>query len=217
MPSLPHRLTSAANPRRRLPRWSLTLLTALSAVLLRSLLQPVLGDQQPFLIACPAVVLAAALWGILPGVVVALVCMAAVMLPWVSPAIAVGQQPQQVGAFAIVAIFLCLVCNLRVQPAGERGEQELETPLTAWLRAVLWGSLLVPLTAFVAASWWGYEHAVEEPRCWCAATRSAPSTSRATSRAAPTRPRPGTTPRSTRARSRCTSAWPTWSRACRLW
>jgi two-component system NtrC family sensor kinase len=162
MPSLPHRLTSAANPRRRLPRWSLTLLTALSAVLLRSLLQPVLGDQQPFLIACPAVVLAAALWGILPGVVVALVCMAAVMLPWVSPAIAVGQQPQQVGAFAIVAIFLCLVCNLRVQPAGERGEQELETPLTAWLRAVLWGSLLVPLTAFVAASWWGYEHAVEE-------------------------------------------------------
>ena len=37
-----------------------------------------------------------------------------------------------------------------------------ETALATWLRAVLWGALLIPLTAFVAASWWGYERAVGE-------------------------------------------------------
>ena len=36
---------------------------------------------------------------------------------------------------------------------------------------MLWGALLIPLTAFVAASWWGYEHAVAEAQA--AAERTA--------------------------------------------
>ena len=63
--------------------------------------------------------------------------------------------------------------------------------------------VLVPLTAFVAASWWGYERAVAEargrapsaPRRWCAARPSAPSRSPSRSRTAPTRPRAATTRR----------------------
>ncbi|CAN5329986.1 hybrid sensor histidine kinase/response regulator [soil metagenome] len=41
-------------------------------------------------------------------------------------------------------------------PAGVR------TPLTAWLRAVLWGAVLVPATAFVAIAAWGFERAQRE-------------------------------------------------------
>ncbi|CAN5785259.1 hybrid sensor histidine kinase/response regulator [soil metagenome] len=37
-----------------------------------------------------------------------------------------------------------------------------QTPLTAWLRAVLWGAVLVPTTAFVAIAAWGFERAQHE-------------------------------------------------------
>lgn len=37
-----------------------------------------------------------------------------------------------------------------------------QTPLTAWLRAVLWGAVLVPTTAFVAIAAWGFERAQRE-------------------------------------------------------
>src|SRR5579862_939194 len=50
-----------------LPRWATTLLTAVVAVALRALLQPVLGDRLPFLLAYPAVVFAASMWGIASG------------------------------------------------------------------------------------------------------------------------------------------------------
>ena len=48
--------------------------------------------------------------------------------------------------------------------AGAAGEpaRTRETPLTAWLRAVLWGALLIPTVAFVAAAWWGYQNAERE-------------------------------------------------------
>jgi len=48
-------------------------------------------------------------------------------------------------------------------PAGwPRGRGEPDTPLTRWLRAVLWGALLVPAVAFVGAAWWGYREAERE-------------------------------------------------------
>ena len=48
-------------------------------------------------------------------------------------------------------------------PAGwPRGRGEFDTPLTRWLRAVLWGALLVPAVAFVGAAWWGYREAERE-------------------------------------------------------
>ena len=170
MPLL-QRLTRAADPRPPLPRWSLTLLTAVAAVLLRATLQPLLGDKLPFLIAYPAVVLAASLWGILAGLIVALVCLAAVLLPWMPPVIELGEQPMHAGAFALVAIFISLVCNLRARSPGSHAPDDVDTPLASWLRAVLWGSLLIPLTAFVAASWWGYERAVADAQA--AAERAA--------------------------------------------
>jgi two-component system NtrC family sensor kinase len=150
-----------------LPRWALALLTAAIAVTLRAGLQPMLGDTMPFLIAYPAVVLAASQWGVAAGVIVALVSVIVAIVPEVPPTIASGDRPLHVGAFLLAAIFICLVSNLRSRAApvqASDGAQAFDTPLETWLRAVLWGSLLVPFTAFVAASWWGYEHAVGEAR-----------------------------------------------------
>src|SRR3954470_18059365 len=53
-----------------LSRSTLTLVTAVCAVVIRALLQPVIGDTMPLLIAYPAVVLAASMWGIASGLFV---------------------------------------------------------------------------------------------------------------------------------------------------
>ena len=155
------------------PRWLLTLATAVVAIGLRSLLQPVLGDKLPFVIAYPAVVLAASLWGIGPGAVVASACALVAAEPWIPPTIAADERPMHVGAFLLAAIFICLVSNLRARrwAAADDADTGFDTPLASWLRAVLWGAVLVPLTAFVAASWWGYERAVGEAQA--AAERTA--------------------------------------------
>jgi two-component system NtrC family sensor kinase len=145
------------------PRWALVALTAAAAVGVRAALQFLLGDQMPFLVAYPAIVFAASMWGIAAGLVVAAVACIAVALPWVPPTIPVAQQPMHLGLFAVIAIFMCLVCDLRARRvAADSAEAGAEAPLTSWLRAVLWGSVLIPLTAFVAASWWGYERARAE-------------------------------------------------------
>jgi two-component system NtrC family sensor kinase len=162
----PSRQTAAIVARHVAPsRWVLTLLTTVLAIGLRAALQPILGDSQPFLIAYPAVVLASSLWGIAAGLVVALAAALTAVEPLIPPTIAVADRPLHVGAFLLAAIFICLVSNLRARatPAETPAQAEaFDTPLESWLRAVLWGSLLVPFTAFVAASWWGYEHAVGE-------------------------------------------------------
>jgi two-component system NtrC family sensor kinase len=150
----------------QLSRWTLTLLTAVAAVAIRALLQPVLGDAMPFLIAYPAVVLAASMWGIASGLVVALTCGLTAALPYIPPSLAAADRPMHLGGYGLAAIFICLVCNLRARSATAPGfvdtETGVATPLATWLRAMVWGALLVPLTAFVAAAWWGYEHAVAE-------------------------------------------------------
>ena len=147
-------------------RWALTLLTATLAVALRAVLQPVLGDSLPFLVAYPAVVLAASLWGIGAGLTVALACAVTAAIPWIPPTIVAAERPAHIGAFFLSAIFISLVSNLRARRPGEHpaadADTGFDTPLANWLRAVLWGAMLVPLTAFVAAAWWGYEHAVGE-------------------------------------------------------
>ena len=170
------RPTAAATPRFPTPsRWTLTLATAVGSIVLRALLQPVLGDSLPFLVAYPAVVLAASLWGIASGVVVALASALIAAMPWIPPTIPAAERPMHIGAFCIAAIFICLVSNLRAHSAPPASSQDAkdayDTPLATWLRAVLWGAVLVPLTAFVAASWWGYEHAVGEAQA--AAERAA--------------------------------------------
>ncbi len=59
-----------------------------------------------------------------------------------------------------------LVRNLRARSGADASSSDAgpdtDTALAIWLRAVLWGALLIPLSAFVAASWWGYERAVGE-------------------------------------------------------
>jgi two-component system NtrC family sensor kinase len=161
------RQSAAIAPRNARPsRWALTLLTAVAAVALRVVLQPVLGDKLPFLIAYPAIVLASSLWGIVSGLVVTLAATVVVALPWIPPTLPRAERPMHIGAFCLAAIFICLVSNLRARDpvpadAPDSGTS-IDTPLATWLRAVLWGALLVPLTAFVAAAWWGYEHAVAE-------------------------------------------------------
>ena len=173
MPTSLRPTAAHAESTRTPPRWLLTLATAVVAIGLRALLQPVLGDRLPFLIAYPAVVLAASLWGIASGVVVALACAVTAAMPWIPPTLQADERPMHVGAFLLAAIFICLVSNLRArrERAPADADTGFDTPLASWLRAVLWGAVLVPVTAFVAASWWGYEHAVAEAQA--AADRAA--------------------------------------------
>ena len=166
MPTSPRSTAASAERIPALPRWMLTLATAVVAVGLRALLQPVLGDRLPFLLAYPAVVLASSMWGIGAGLFVALVAATVAAVPWIPPMLDAADRPMHVGAFCLVAIFISLVTNLRARsawtPASDDAEIGFETPLQTWLRAVLWGAVLVPITAFVAASWWGYERAVAD-------------------------------------------------------
>ena len=166
MPTSPRSTAASAERIPALPRWMLTLATAVVAVGLRALLQPVLGDRLPFLLAYPAVVLASSMWGIGSGLFVALVAATVAAVPWIPPMLDAADRPMHVGAFCLVAIFISLVTNLRARsawtPASDDAEIGFETPLQTWLRAVLWGAVLVPITAFVAASWWGYERAVAD-------------------------------------------------------
>ncbi len=173
MPTSSRPLAALAERIRTPPRWLLTLATAVGAVGLRALLQPVLGDKLPFLVAYPAVVLAASLWGIASGVVVALACAIVVAAPWITPTLPPDERPMHIGAFLLATIFISLVSNLRArrEAAPTDADTGLDTPLASWLRAVLWGAVLVPLTAFVAISWWGYERAVAEAQA--AAERTA--------------------------------------------
>ena len=164
MPTSSRPTAALAESSKTPPRWLLTLATAVVAIGLRALLQPVLGDKLPFLIAYPSVVLAASLWGIAPGVVVAVACAAIAAVPWIPPTVPPDERPMHIGAFLLAAIFICLVSNLRARRelAAADADTGFDTPLATWLRAVLWGAVLVPVTTFVAASWWGYEHAVAE-------------------------------------------------------
>src|SRR6201996_3103016 len=165
MPTSSSSTAAPAERRPAPPRWMLTLATAVVAVGLRVLLQPVLGDRLPFLIAYPAVVRGSSMWGIGSGLCVALVTSLVAAVPWIPPTLEPSDRPMHVGAFFLVAIFISLFTNLRAYDTGRPGAaaaETFDTPLETWLRAVLWGAVLVPITAFVAASWWGYEHAVAD-------------------------------------------------------
>ena len=103
----PSRPTAALAQRLKTPpRWLLTLAAAVGAVGLRTLLQPVLGDKLPFVIAYPAVVLAASLWGIASGVAVALACAVVAVVPWLPPTVPSAERPMHVGAYLLVTIFI---------------------------------------------------------------------------------------------------------------
>jgi len=175
MPTPPRPTAGSIRRPLKLSRWTLTLLTAVAAIVIRALLQPVLGEAMPFVIAYPAVVLAASMWGIASGLFVAFSCALVAAVPFIPPSLGVADRPMHLGAFGLVAIFICIVSNLRARSSIAPGFGDTETgfatPLATWLRAMVWGAVLVPLTAFVAAAWWGYEHAVGEAQA--AAERTA--------------------------------------------
>jgi len=152
--------------RTRLRHFLFATLVGALAVVVRAVAQPVLGDALPFVFAFPATVLAALLWGTVPGVIAAATCATGVWLPVIPPTIVESQKPVQFGWFGVAALFIAILCGqfrgsntpkTAAMPPASR-----ETTLGAWLRAVLWGALFVPLSAFVAASWWSLERAETE-------------------------------------------------------
>jgi two-component system NtrC family sensor kinase len=154
--------------RRPVPReWLFGALVGLLGAGLRALVQPLIGDHLPFLLAVPATVLASLLWGTGSGLLAALICAAAVALPALPPNVLPIDRPIQVGGFLVTAVLIALLCarlgKARV-PAEEHRAAGVpaETPLTAWLRAVLWGAFLIPTTAFVTTAWWGFERTRSE-------------------------------------------------------
>ena len=146
-----------------LRQWLFAMLVGGVAAIARAALQPILGDALPFLFAFPATALVALLWGTLPGLAAAAVCAVAVWMPWGPPNIAEAQQPLQLGLFAVSALMTSTICGRlrsdRPFQARARPGNPRETALGSWLQAVLWGALLLPLSAFVAASWWSLDRA----------------------------------------------------------
>ncbi|CAN5913519.1 hybrid sensor histidine kinase/response regulator [soil metagenome] len=133
------------------------------AVVVRAVTQTALGDELPFVFAFPATVLAGLLWGTIPAMVAALVCAVGVWLPGIPPAIVESQRATQISWYLISALVTSILCGQLRGPLSFQAtfnlDSPLETPLSAWLRTAFWGALLVPLSAFVAASWWSLERA----------------------------------------------------------
>ncbi len=124
-----------------------------------------LADQLPFMVAFPATVLASVLWGSLAGLITASMYAIAVAMPGVPPDLPLLNVPLQVGGFLIGSVVIAVLCGQlsrqrRFESTDAAGR--LESPLTNWLRAVLWGAFLIPLTLFVLLSWWGYQRAERE-------------------------------------------------------
>ncbi|HWH84683.1 MAG TPA: ATP-binding protein [Burkholderiaceae bacterium] len=144
--------------------WSTAVLAALGAFALRLVAQPMLGDGLPFVFALPAVTLVALAVGFGPGLLTTALSALALLLP-LAPAIAPTERPAQVGAFMLSALVICLACSQfgrRRTTDAARAEPRTDTPLTAWLRTVLWGALLIPMLAFGIVAWWGYERALRQ-------------------------------------------------------
>ena len=151
---------------RSLPRRLLYgVLSGLLIVALRACLQPLMGDELPFLIAFPATVIVSVAWGSGAGMMVAILCAIAVAVPGIPPDLDDLKRPLQIGGFLVGSVVIAMVCGQAGarQPAGQlvagAPQAIADTPLGSWLRAVLWGAFLIPLIVFVFAAWWGYERA----------------------------------------------------------
>ena len=138
---------------------------------LRAILQPLLGDALPFVLAFPAVVWVALRYGAAASALTALTCAAWALASLVPPFVAVENMPLQLGAFMLSATVIGLICAGYRRPhtsdaaaAANPAVSGEESVLERWLRAVLWGAALLPLTAFVAAAGWGYQDAFRQAR-----------------------------------------------------
>jgi len=127
-------------PRTLLCRLLCGLIAGLVAVALRASLQPLMGDELPFLIAFPATVLTAVTWGGGAGALVAVLCALAAALPGIPPGLNGAARPLQIGGFLVGSILLAIVCGQLAEQrraalaaTGEPGStlQIPETPLGA--------------------------------------------------------------------------------------
>jgi signal transduction histidine kinase len=151
-----------------LQRWFLGALIGLVAALIRASLQPVLGNELPFAFAFPAVAVASVFWGVGAGLATSVVCLLVAanpdIPPFLNPSLLFTQVSVFIGCSVVVAICCGLLAKRQAPGTATRPDDPFETPLTNWLRAVIWSALLIPLCAFLAASWWAYDRAEQEAR-----------------------------------------------------
>jgi two-component system NtrC family sensor kinase len=142
--------------------WTLAAVAAMLAMGARAAMQPALGDALPFLFAYPAIVLVALRSGTGPALLAAAICAAWCVVPWFPPSLSTGQPAFQLGGFGVAALVTVLICA-QSGPTATRSAETVgplpDTSLIRWLRAVVWGAVLVPLIVFLAVGWWGYQRA----------------------------------------------------------
>lgn len=150
--------------------WLVALGIAAIAILIRMALQPLLGDNLQFVVAFPAVAIAAALVGTGAGFLVALACMVVVVVPVLPPNLPPENAPLQAGTFILAAIVVSLAVGAKRESRFvdelELGAAELrpDPSLLRWLRAVFLGSIWISIAAFVVAGWWGFDLAESEAK-----------------------------------------------------
>ena len=133
----------------------------------RAVLQPLLGDDLPFLFAYPAIVYVTLRHGVASGGVALGLCLLWAASPLVPPVIAAADRAAQLGSFGVAGVITALLsaqCFSRFDSLNNTPAGTADAPLSRWLRGVLWGAVLVPLAAFAAACGWAYVDAFDEGR-----------------------------------------------------
>ena len=146
--------------------WLMAVAVAVVAMAIRASLQPLIGDALPFVLAFPATALVALRWGCGPAMLTALLCGAWVASPLLPPRLASVEMPLQLATFGTAAIITSLLCSQFYRTGGQpvaAGDRDYpETPLTRWLRAMVWGAALIPALLFASIGWWGYQKAFSD-------------------------------------------------------
>ncbi len=149
-------------------RWLIAVAAAGVAAGVREALSTVVREPVAWIMAYPAVVLISLRLGFGPGVLTAALCGLGASLLGSSPALPTADLAAQWGLYGTAAIVIALACSQ--SPRSRRTASvalsdaamatRVDTPLTRWLQAVLWGAATIPLILFACAAWWGRVEAV---------------------------------------------------------
>lgn len=176
---------SPSTPARSAKRWIVAGAAAIAAVGARAVLAPWLGDAVPFVFAFPAIALVGLYAGLGPAVLVALLCSAWALAPWVDSTsqVSVGNLP--VLLFLPSALLVAFFCG-RVGPGAHRraglsattsapvagrapgadnasSEQQFTNAAASrWLLASIAAAAVVPGALFAFAAWTSYHDAFAE-------------------------------------------------------
>jgi len=149
--------------------WAVAVGAGALAMAARAALQPILESAWPFAFGFPALVLISLRYGAGHGLLTAGVCGLWTVTPGFAPHLPRGEFPMNLlaaGSSALVTVLICAQFRRPQAPDPLAGidPQALETPLTRFLRAVMWGAAVLPLAGFIAASWWAYQEAYADAR-----------------------------------------------------